>query len=292
LFAGKVAVDTRRNKSASKPLVSIITPSFNQCGFIRATIESVLGQNYPNIEYIVMDGGSTDNTVSVLKEYGDRLTWVSEKDEGQTDAINKGLYRSKGEIVAYLNSDDIYLPSAIQRVVDEFNSHPDVDFIYGDFHAIDQYGHILSKVKTIPFDPNILLYDANFISQPASFYRRRLIDEIGLFDADFQYLMDYEFFLRAARRKVKFRLVRQYLSAIRYHSGCKTLTGAAPWAEERRQLKFKYARPKVRQHPSAMKILSAIYRLKRYTLLLGRGQMDFLNFMLHRKQKQISQQDT
>ena len=270
------------------PLVSIITPSFNQGRFIRATIDSVLGQDYPHIEYVVMDGGSTDNTVSILKEYGHRLRWVSEKDKGQTDAINKGLRVTSGTIVGYLNSDDLYLPHAIRRAVDTFLENPDVDFVYGDFHAIDENGRLINKIKTIPFDRDILLYDANFICQPASFYRRRLIDEIGYFDENLHYLMDYEFFLRAAKRRVKFHMIAAYLSAIRYHGQCKTLqNGVYPWAAERAKIKLAYVRPKARA-PSAMKLLAIVFRLKRYLRLLLRGRIDFTNALLAYKLRRIS----
>lgn len=272
--------------SAQYPLVSIITPSFNQGRFIKFTIESVLGQDYPNIEYIVMDGGSTDETVDILRSYGNRISWVSEPDKGQTDAINKGIRKSSGEIIAYLNSDDVYLPGTISHIVRLLQENPETEFVYGDFHAIDENGAILDRIKTIPFDPNILLYDANFISQPASFYRRSLFDKIGCFDDSLHYLMDYEFFLRAARRRIKFQLARRYLSAIRYHGECKTLTGAEPWAEERHALKRKYARMRV-QSPAAMKLLAIIYRLKRYLLLIGRGRLDFMNIKVRYKQRRI-----
>jgi glycosyltransferase involved in cell wall biosynthesis len=272
--------------TAQSPLVSIVTPSFNQGRFIRDTIESVLGQDYPNIEYIVMDGGSTDETVNILRSYGDRINWVSEPDKGQTDAINKGIEKSSGDIIAYLNSDDIYLPGTIPHIVKLLQENPETEFIYGDFHAIDESGAILDRIKTIPFDPNILLYDANFISQPASFYKRSLFEKIGSFDDSLHYLMDYEFFLRAARRQIEFRLTRRYLSAIRYHGDCKTLTGAEPWAEERQALKRKYARMRV-QHPAAMKLLAAIYRLKRYLLLIGRGRLDFMNLKIKYRQRRI-----
>lgn len=272
------------------PLVSIITPSFNQGRFIRATIESVLNQDYPQLEYIVMDGGSTDETVSILKEYSNRIHWISEKDRGQTHAINKGLHSASGSIVAYLNSDDLYLPHSIRHVVDVFLKNPDVDFVYGDFHAIDQNGHLIDKVKTIPFDQDILLYDANFICQPASFYRRRLIDEIGFFDENLHYLMDYEFFLRAAKRKIKFQMIPAYLSAIRYHNQCKTLqNGVYPWKDERTKIKLTYARSKTRAI-SALKLLGIIYRLKRYFRLILRGRIDFMNMLLAYKLKNISLQ--
>lgn len=272
---------------AGLPKVSIVTPSYNQGRYIRATIESVLGQDYPRIEHIVIDGGSNDETVSILKEYENKIRWVSESDNGQADAINKGIRLSSGSIVAYLNSDDIYLPGTISRVVDEFYRFPDADLVYGDFHAIDEQGNILDKIKTIPFDHAILLYDANYISQPASFYRRRLLDEIGLFDERLQYLMDYEFFLRAAKRRAVFHLMKTPLSAIRYHGDCKTLTGKAPWADERKAIREYYARMRVR-HPNAMRVLSVVYRIKRYFLLIKRGRVDFLNYRLKAKQRTIA----
>lgn len=257
-------------KSTDQPLVSIITPSYNQGQYIRATIESVLQQDYPHIEYIVVDGGSSDNTLSILKEYGERIHWISEPDQGQTDAINKGIHLSSGDIIAYLNSDDIYLPSVISLIVSEFKKYPDIEFLYGDHYAIDKDGTVISHEKTIPFDPNILLYDANFICQPASFYRRKLFEKIGIFDMDMFYLMDYEFFLRAAKQDIYFRLVRKYLAAIRFHSSCKTLTGDHALAHQRRVLKEKYANPKL-FNPITMKVLGIIYRLKRYCLLIARA---------------------
>lgn len=273
----------------SHPLVSVITPSYNQGRFIRATIESVLSQDYPRIEYIVMDGGSRDETVAVLKEYGNRLRWVSEPDGGQTNAINKGLGMATGEIVAYLNSDDLYLPGTVSRVVEAFARNPPVDIVYGDFHAIDERGVVMDRIKTIPFDHQILLYDANFICQPASFYRARLIDEIGSFDEALHFLMDYEFFLRAAKRRAKFRMLPHYLAAIRYHGQCKTLSdGVYPWIEERRLLKHRYTRAKLRGHPSALRLLGMLYRLKRYGLKLGRGQLDFMQLGLAWKLRRIS----
>ena len=268
------------------PLVSVITPSYNQGHFIRATIDSVLGQDYNNIEYIIVDGASTDATRSILEEYGDRLRWVSEEDRGQTDAINKGIRMSHGDIIAYLNSDDIYLPGTVARIAAEFIRHPDVDFLYGDLYAIDRDGDILSKIKTIPFDRKILLFDANFISQPASFYRRSLFDKIGYFDDTLHYLMDYEFFLRAAANNIRFKLVKNYLSAIRYHDECKTVSGMTPWAEERKHIKLHYL-----DTPCSMRklrLLAMLYRLKRYMLMIGRGRLDFAGLVLALRRRQLS----
>lgn len=267
---------------------SIVTPSYGQGRFIRATIESVLGQAGVNVQYIVMDGGSKDGTVDILRSYGDRIEWVSEKDKGQTDAINKGLRLADGDIVAYLNSDDVYLPAALSKVASVFERHPDVDFVYGDFRAIDEQGRVIDRIKTIPYDPEILIYDANYICQPASFYRRSLLQKIGAFDESLRFLMDYEFFLRASKRGVGFHMIPEELAAIRFHAGCKTLSdGVHPWADERRRIIAEYARPKAR-HPSALRLLRLLYRTKRYARLIARGRLDFLNLRLARTLRQIA----
>ena len=174
-------------------------------------------------------------------------------------------------------------------VSEEFKASPDVEFLYGDFYAIDESGELISKIKTIPFDPNILLYGANFISQPASFYRRTLLDKIGLFNDTLQYLMDYEFFLRAASFKINFKLVRSYLSAIRYHEQCKTINGVEPWANERIMIKEKYVKSGSTS-PKMMRFRSLLYRLKRYGLLIGRGRIDFSGLVLSYKRRYISKQ--
>ena len=269
-------------------LISIVTPSFNQGKFIAATIESVLGQSAVNVHYIVMDGSSTDNTISVLRSFGNRVESVSEQDGGQADAINKGLERTSGEVVAYLNSDDVYLPGALTKVVEIFNSDPSVEVVYGDFHAIDARGELIDVIKTIPFDPDILLYDANYICQPASFYRRSLIDRIGMFDDSLRFLMDYEFFLRASKAKARFQMIPEALAAIRFHGNCKTLSnGVHPWSEERRRIIAEYTRPKTRQ-AGALRALRLFYRAKRYLKLIARGRVDFANVRLARRLRQIA----
>jgi glycosyltransferase involved in cell wall biosynthesis len=268
--------------------VSIVTPSFNQGRFIRATIDSVLSQGVGRLDHFVADGGSRDETVDVLRSYGDLIQWVSEPDKGQTDAINKGMRRARGDIVAYLNSDDVYLPGALKKVLDVFERHPEIDFVYGDFNAIDEQGHLIDRIKTIPYDPQILIYDANYICQPASFYRRSLLERIGLFDDSLRFLMDYEFFLRASKRGVRFHMIPEPLAAIRFHGACKTLSdGVHPWQDERRRIVREYARPKA-QHPSALRFLRVLYRAKRYAHLLARGRLDFANLRLARRLKQIA----
>ena len=162
-------------------LVSVITPSFNQARYLEATIQSVLSQDYPRIEYIVMDGASTDNSVEVIKKYESRLAyWISEKDKGQADAINQGMARAHGEIVAWLNSDDYYLPNAISNAVNIFEGIPGLVMAYGDMLAVDEYGQTMNHLKYKQFSLNDLLC-FQIIGQPAVFFRRDAFEKSGGF---------------------------------------------------------------------------------------------------------------
>ena len=183
------------------PLVSVVTPSFNQAQFLERTLRSVLEQAYPHIEYIVVDGASTDGTLEILERYGDRLRWVSEPDQGQTHAINKGFSMAKGSILAWLNSDDLYTPGAIATVVEYFQTHPEAMFVYGDAAAIDDrdrlYG-LRAHVKAC--DRRSLVEEGDFIVQPAAFWRRELWEAVGPLDESLHYTMDYEYWMRAAEQ--------------------------------------------------------------------------------------------
>ncbi|HYE37787.1 glycosyltransferase [Methylocaldum sp.] len=205
------------------PLVSIVTPSYNQGKYLARTIESVLDQTYPNIEYLVIDGASTDESVAILKSYEGKLFWISEKDTGQTSAINKGLRLAKGDIVCYLNSDDILAPSAIQKVVDFFRRNPDCDLVYGDADYIDENDHVIGRYNTADYSFGRLMQDC-MICQPATFWRRRVIDSVGLFDETLNCVMDYEYWLRFGRSGGAIRYISDNLAASRLYPETKTMS--------------------------------------------------------------------
>jgi glycosyltransferase involved in cell wall biosynthesis len=214
----------------TRPLVSIVTPSYNQGRFIRDTIESVLTQSYPAIEYLVMDGGSTDETLSVLASYGDRLAWVSERDRGQTEAINKGWRRTRGEIVAYLNSDDTYLPGAVERAVACLTEQPDAGVVYGEGYHVDAAGAVLERYPTEPFDL-ARLEETCFICQPTVFLRRSVVERVGYCDESLRYCMDYDLWIRAAK-VTRFAFIPHYLANSRLHRDTKTVGQRVPAHEE------------------------------------------------------------
>ena len=209
---------------SSMPLVSIVTPSYNQGGFIKETIDSVLGQSYPNVEYIVIDGNSTDETVSVLKSYGPRLSWISEPDGGQTDALNKGFARSKGEVRAYVNSDDLLLPGAVEKAVEHFRRQPDADMIYGQGVLIDEAGRRIGMYRTDDYSFARLMLDC-CVCQPAAFWLTRIAEKVGPFDERLDYVMDYDYWLRIDRAGGRIDHLREPLAAWRRYPKTKTSTG-------------------------------------------------------------------
>ncbi len=205
------------------PLVSVVTPSFNQARFLEAAIRSVLSQDYPRLEYLIVDGGSTDGSVAILKEYSDKLAWwVSEPDKGQTDAINKGLGRAAGEVLAWLNSDDTYQPGAVAAAVKFLQEHGEAGLVYGDANYIDEDGRAIGKFPAAQTDLRRLRQGYVHIPQQASFFRGDLWRSVGPLDPSFYFAMDYDLWVRlAARSQVKY--VPQTWGNFRLHSMAKTI---------------------------------------------------------------------
>jgi len=182
-----------------KPLVSIITPSFNQARFLEETILSVFDQDYERIEYIIIDGASTDGSLEVIKKYKSRLAyWVSEPDRGQTDAINKGFSHATGEILAWLNSDDVYNPGAVSQAVEYLLGHPQVGMVYGDLDFIDENDKVIGRFNAAQTDLARLRRGYVHIPQPATFLRADLWKKVGPLDPSFYFAMDYDLWTRLA----------------------------------------------------------------------------------------------
>jgi glycosyltransferase involved in cell wall biosynthesis len=202
--------------------IAIVTPSYNQGKYISRTIESVLSQGVSNLDYMIVDGGSRDETTQVLKTFGDRVRWISEPDKGMADAVNKGFLATQGDIVGWLNSDDIYYPETLQTVLEFFNAHPEIDVVYGGAHHIDANGRLLEVYPTEPFSWNRLI-DTCIISQPASFFRRRTIERFGPLDAALPTSEDYELWIRWAKNGAKFQYLDKFLAATRLHAEARTI---------------------------------------------------------------------
>jgi glycosyltransferase involved in cell wall biosynthesis len=207
------------------PRITIVTPSFNQADYLEATIKSVLDQNYPSLEYIVVDGGSTDGSVDIIKRYESHLAyWVSEPDNGQTDAINKGFARATGDLLGWLNSDDLYEPGALYRIAAHFQVHPACRLVYGQGDYCDERGWRTTPCAYVqPYDPR-LLRSVDYILQPASFWQRELWQEVGPLSLHYSWGFDWEWFLRASHRSDLCYLPEK-LALYRSLPATKTLSG-------------------------------------------------------------------
>ena len=222
----------RLGRAPSQPLVTIVTPSFNQGEFIADAIESVLGQDYPAIEYIVVDGGSTDTTLDVLRGYGDRVRWTSGPDGGQSDAIHSGFLAGSGEFLAWLNSDDRYVAGAISAAVAELAADPTAGLVYGQGEFIDRDGTGARPCEHIePWNLERLVGTTNFLLQPATLFRRESYLAIGGLDTTLEYIMDYDLWIRLGTR-YPVRFLPRVLAQARVYDETKTVTGGLPRLDE------------------------------------------------------------
>jgi glycosyltransferase involved in cell wall biosynthesis len=218
------------------PLVSVVTPSYNQGRFIRATIESVLSQDYPHVEYIIMDGGSTDETAAVVRDYASRLTFISEKDRGQSHAINKGFQMARGPVISWLNSDDLYLPGAIRTAVDGFTRNPAAGAVYGEGYLIDLEGRISGRFPcTEPINLWKLVHLSDYILQQTVFFRKDVLDDIGYLDEELHYTMDWDILIRIASR-YPLEYIPEYMGCLREYAEAKSSAGGMRRIRELRNL--------------------------------------------------------
>ncbi len=264
--ARSLAAHRRCNAVAMR--ISIVTPSFNQARYIKRTIDSVLDQQGDfELEYRILDGGSTDGTLDILKSYGNRVSWICEPDRGQVDAINKGLRSLTGDVVAWLNSDDVLAPGALGRIADAFTAHPEIEWVHGQCAIIDEndrevrrwvsaYKHFRSRHHTFE---NFLT--ENYVSQMTAFWRRSVHDSIGYLDPDIRLAFDYDFFLKLAERGAPM-FIDAPIASFRWYANSKSGAGFVAQMTETNELARRYrSNPWTRVRARAKKIgIINVYR--------------------------------
>ena len=234
------------------PRITIITPSYNQGEYIEQTISSVLDQDYPDLEYIVMDGGSTDQTLALLRKYEPKLIWVSEADRGQSHAINKGMQRATGEVIGYLNSDDQLMPGALLKVGRYFQDHPQAFWVTGKCRTVNDAEKDIRKPITLYKNfwlstrSSAPLSVLNYVYQPATFWRREAMEKVGYFDESRYYAMDYDYWLRL-RKHYRLWFLDETLACFRVHPASKGSSSAKSQFDEQLQV--------ARQHVSSHMLL-------------------------------------
>lgn len=245
------------------PLVSIVTPSFNQAAYLDQTITSVLEQDYPRLQYLLIDGGSTDGSLEIIKKHSSSLAfWISESDSGQAEAINKGFSKATGEIVAWLNSDDTYLPGAVSSAVDVFKQNPEIVLVYGNMIAVDANGQTMNYLKYSQLTLEDLLC-FQIIGQPAVFFRRTALEKAGFLDLSYSYFLDHHLWLRIAMCG-RIRHVNKTWATARFHAEAKNRAQAIGfgneafrilnWVKMRPDMMETFSQVKKRAHASAFRV--------------------------------------
>lgn len=267
----KIAAASRSAVSHPMPKISVVVPSFNQGHFIAATLKSIVDQDYPNLQLIVVDGGSKDETVAVIKQYERHIDWwVSEPDSGQTAAINKGFARSSGEIMAWINSDDLAAPGSLFRVADWFATHPETDVVYGDRILIDENGDEVSRWILPPHSRRVLDW-ADFIPQETLYWRRSAWNLVGAqLDESFRFAMDWDFLLRLSSKQVSFEHLPFFLGMFRVHQNQKTSSQMTSVGQQEMQI---LRRRSLGYTPTRLQLIFNTVPFLLRTRLLEIGQM-------------------
>ena len=268
------------------PRISIVTPSFNQARYLERTIRSVLDQNYPNLEYIIVDGGSSDGSVEIIRRYADRISWwCSEPDGGQSDALNKGFRRATGEIVGWLNSDDLYSPTTLHRVGDHFRSHPATRVLHGSLHIIDADDRLIDAFWAGPFgrfQPQYIFHVGLNFHQQTLFWRRELMESAGMIDPGLRFSMDRDFIIRLLIQ-TRFATLRGYLGSFRVHDEAKSSTIIEVSTAEDRLIRERYEPLFPPLVPGSHRLNRLVLRLLRLSGLIADAPMGYLAYRLGRK---------
>lgn len=266
----------KRNRVVHElPRITVVTPSFNQAAFLERTICSVLDQGHPNLEYIIVDGGSTDGSVEIIRKYADHLAWwVSEPDQGQSHAINKGLQRATGDWVGWQNSDDVYFPGVLMQLADAARRWPSADLIIGDMRLIDEQDRLIRDLRYVRPTYESVLAEGMVLTNQAAFWRKSLHQRIGWLDETLHYAFDFEWFLRVLRQSNHAKHIPEYWGGLRYHDATKTSSSQSKFAEEYQLVWKGRVAPRWKKH---------LYQARRLLLTLGYGHFDYvLRGMNHR----------
>jgi glycosyltransferase involved in cell wall biosynthesis len=261
------------------PKISVITPSFNQAQFLERTIRSVLDQDYPNLEYIIIDGGSTDGSVDVIRRYADRLTyWVSEKDSGQSQAINKGLMRATGDWLAWQNSDDIFYPGTFSQFAECASRSPGAGLIIGDMNMIDVHDQVLRDIKYVRPTYGAMLAEGMVLANQAAFWRRELHQQLGYLREDLHFVFDFEWFLRILKSGVRAEHVREMWGGLRIHQATKTARSQSAFTREYTSILAGRGLPGWRKR---------LYQLRRLSLMVADGEWAYVRRGLRNRLGQL-----
>ncbi|WP_080056067.1 glycosyltransferase family 2 protein [Spirosoma aerolatum] len=276
---------TANPSQSNYPKLTVVTPSFNQAHYLERTILSVLNQKYPNLEYFIIDGGSTDGSLDIIKKYEPYLAgWVSEKDRGQTDAINKGFRQATGDYVAFQNSDDVFAPNAFSRVAEAWRNAPDTDVFFGDMYITDEDDVILEEMRAPDFCLACQIYEGMQVFNQSLFMRRTRLEQIGYLDESLRFVIDYEIVARlGVQADVRFRHVDGFWGGFRIQPDAKSSTIAGSVGLQEHQLvKMKY-------QPMLTSSLGASFwqrycRIRKLLVFVGKGQFMYVIHRLRLRQ--------
>jgi glycosyltransferase involved in cell wall biosynthesis len=273
LFEEKILL----NKESFWPKISIVTPSYNQAEFLERTILSVLNQNYPNLEYIVIDGGSTDRSVDIIKKYENYISYsVSEPDKGQADAINKGFRIATGDISGWLNSDDIYLSNTLKNVVVYFKQNPNADIVFGNTLFINDKDEVIGDLKFTKFSLRSYIFKGFGLHQPSTFWKTEAFRDLGGVRDHFDFCMDTDFFMRMARAGKKFRFFNKYLACFRITKIQKSSIKSHIGLKERQEIIKELFNIDIDYDSLKFKLLNLFYQMRRFLLYLLQGKVDYI----------------